>query len=241
MAFGIGLQLLPASDNLNSSTVLEAVLAHFRMASLTVKFDCFNLQTLLEDSLVSQFNMATVTHHRFTVDEYERMIDNGILTENERVELIRGEVVEKMVVGPLHSATVNRINRLLTTRLLALAIVSVQNPIVLNDSEPEPDLALLAPREDFYATSKPKSSDACLVIEVADTSIAYDRDIKLPLYAQAGIQEFWIVNLVELMVEVYRQPLPSGSYALRTDFVRGDMLSALAFSEVTLAIDSMLG
>ncbi len=185
--------------------------------------------------------MATVTHHRFTVDEYERMIDKGILTENERVELIRGEVVEKMVVGPLHSATVNRINRLLTTRLLALAIVSVQNPIVLNDSEPEPDLALLAPSEDFYATSKPTSSDARLVIEVADTSLAYDRDIKLPLYAQAGIQEFWIVNLVELMVEVYRQPLPSGSYALRTDFVRGDMLSALAFSEVTLAIDSMLG
>ncbi len=93
--------------------------------------------------------MATVTHHRFTVDEYERMIDKGILTENERVELIRGEVVGKMVVGPQHSATVNRINRLLTTRLLALAIVSVQNPIVLNDSEPEPDLALLAPRKKF--------------------------------------------------------------------------------------------
>ena len=185
--------------------------------------------------------MATVTHHRFTVDEYEQMIVEGILTENERIELIRGEVVEKMVVGPLHSATVNRINRLLTTRLLALAIVSIQNPVVLNDSEPEPDIALLAPRDDFYAPSKPRSSDVLLVIEVADTSLAYDRDIKLPLYAQAGIQEFWIVNLEESKVEVYRQPLPSGNYASRTDFSPGDLLCALAFPEVTFAIDSMLG
>ncbi len=185
--------------------------------------------------------MATVTHHRFTVDEYEQMIDQGILAENERVELIRGEVVEKMVIGPLHCATVNRINRLLTTRLLDLAIVSIQNPIVLDDSEPEPDLAMLTPRDDFYAQSKPKSSDVLLVIEVADTSLAYDRDIKLPLYAQAGIQEFWIVNLAESKVEVYRQPLPSGNYASRTDFSSGDMLCALAFPEVTLAIDSMLG
>jgi Uma2 family endonuclease len=185
--------------------------------------------------------MATVTHHRFTVDEYEQMIDKGILTENKRIELIHGEVVEKMVVGPLHSATVNRINRLLTTRLLASAIVSVQNPIVLSDSEPEPDLALLTPRDDFYAPSKPKSSDVRLVIEVADSSLAYDRDIKLPLYAQAGIQEFWIVNLAESKVEVYRQPLPPGNYASRTDFSRGEMLCALAFPEVTLAVDSMLG
>ena len=147
----------------------------------------------------------------------------------------------RSVVGPLHSATVNRINRLLTTRLLNLAIVSVQNPIVLDDSQPEPDLALLATRDDFYATSKPKSSDVLLVIEVADSSLAYDRDIKLPLYAQAGIQEFWIVNLAESKVEVYRQPLPSGSYASRTDFSRRDMLCALAFPEVTLPIDSMLG
>lgn len=183
--------------------------------------------------------MATLTHHRFTVDEYEQMIDMGILAESECVELIHGEVVEKMVVGPMHSATVNRINRLLTTQLLALAIVSVQNPIVLNDSEPEPDLALLAPRDDFYAPSKPKSSDVLLVIEVADTSLAYDREIKLPLYAQAGIQEYWIVNLAESKTEVYRQPLPTGSYASRTDFSRGDLLCALAFSEVTLAIDSM--
>ena len=185
--------------------------------------------------------MATVTHHRFTVDEYEQMIDKGILAENERVELIRGEVVEKIVIGPLHSATVKRINRLLTTRLLALAIVSVQDPIVVDDSEPEPDLAMLAPRDDFYAPSKPKSSDVLLVIEVADTSLAYDRDIKLPLYAQAGIQEFWIVNLTESKVEAYRQPRASGCYTLRSDLARGEMLSLLAYSEATLLVDEVLG
>ena len=175
--------------------------------------------------------MTTVTYHRFTVDEYEQMIDKGILTENERIELIRGEVVEKMVIGPLHSATVKRINRLLTTRLLDLAIVSVQDPIVLDNSEPEPDLALLAPRDDFYASSKPKSSDVRLVIEVADSSLAYDRDIKLPLYAQAGIQEFWIVNLNESKVEVYRQPQTEGDYLSLVDFSRGQSLSSLEPNE----------
>ena len=185
--------------------------------------------------------MAVVVHHRFTVDEYEQMIVKGILTENERVELIRGEIVEKMVIGPLHSATVNRINRLLTTQLLTSAIVSVQNPIVLSDSEPEPDLALLIQRDDFYALSKPRAIDVRLVIEVADSSLEYDREIKLPLYAQAGIQEFWIINLSESMVEVYRQPQTSGAYASRAEFSRGEKLSSLAFPEVSLEIDSMLG
>ena len=185
--------------------------------------------------------MASVTHHRFTVDEYEQMIDKGILTENERVELIRGEIVEKMVIGPLHSAIVKRINRLLTTRLLTSAIVSVQDPIVLSDSEPEPDLALLLPCDDFYGTSKPKGSDAILVIEISDTSLAYDREIKLPMYAQAGIQEFWIVNLIESKVEVYRHPLSSGIYSSRSDFSRGDSLNLLAYADTIFLVDEMFG
>jgi len=184
--------------------------------------------------------MAAVVHHRFTVDDYERMIDQGILTENERVELIRGEIVEKMVIGPPHSAAVKRINRLLTTTL-SFAIVSVKDPIVLSDSEPEPDIALLVPRDDFYASSKPKACDVLLVIEVADCSLAYDREVKLPLYAQAGIQELWIVNLNESKVEVYRQPQLSGSYQSRVDLGRGETLVALAFPEVRFQIDSVLG
>ena len=207
---------------------LSAELHHF---CISLTCGCF----------LNPINMATVTHHRFTVSEYEQMIGLGILTENERVELIRGEVVEKMVIGPLHSATVKRINRLLTTKLLDLAIVSVQDPIVLEDSEPEPDFALLVPRDDFYSQAKPKSPDVRLVIEVADTSLAYDREIKLPLYADAGIQEYWIINLAEFKVEVYRQPSTSGSYTSRTDYCRGDFLSPVAFPEASLAIDLMLG
>ena len=185
--------------------------------------------------------MATVTHRRFTVDEYEQMIAKGILTENDRVELIRGEIVEKMVIGPLHIACVNRLNRLLMKRLGDAVIVSIQNPIVLRDSEPEPDLALLFPRDDFYATSKPRGSDVRLVIEVSDNSLAYDREIKLPLYAQAGIQEFWIVNLNESKVEVYRQPLASGSYASRTNFSRGDVLNLVAYEDTRFVVDEIIG
>ena len=185
--------------------------------------------------------MAAVTHHRFTVDEYEQMIDAGILTENERVELIRGEIVEKMVIGPMHIACVNRLTHLLVKRLSGTVIVSVQNPIVLADSEPEPDLALLLPRDDFYATSKPRGSDVRLVIEVSESSLAYDREVKLPLYAQAGIEEFWIVNLTESKVEVYRQPLASGCYTLRSDLARGEMLRLLAYAEATLRVDEVLG
>ena len=136
---------------------------------------------------MSQFNMATLTHHRFSVDEYEQMIDEGILTENECVELIHGEVVEKMVVGPLHSATVNRINRLLTTRLLALAIVSVQNPIVLDDSEPEPDIYLARGKRGTYDNRHPGPADIGIAIEVGDSTLIKDRRIKGALYAREKI------------------------------------------------------
>jgi Uma2 family endonuclease len=101
--------------------------------------------------------------------------------------------------------------------------------------------ALQVPRDDFYATLKPKANDVRFVIEVADSSLAYDREIKLPLYAQAGIQELWIVNLNESKVEVYRQPQPSGNYTSRVDILRGGTLSALAFPEATFEFDSMLG
>ena len=185
--------------------------------------------------------MASVIHHRFTVDEYEQMIEQGILTENDRIELIHGEIVEKMVIGPLHIAVVNRLNRLLNTRLSDATFVSIKSPIVLSDSQPEPDVALLLPRDDFYATSKPKSSDVLLVIEVSDSSLNYDREVKLPMYALGGIQELWIVNLVESKIEVYRQPLPTGVYPSRTDFGRGESLCLAGLPDVSFEVDSILG
>src|SRR5436190_23663271 len=116
--------------------------------------------------------------HRLTVRQYETMGDVGILDENDRVELIRGEIVAKMTIGNPHIACVNRLTRLLVRALGDRAIVSVRNPIRLADSEPEPDVVLLAPRADDYSTDKAGPADALLVIEVADTSLDYDREGK---------------------------------------------------------------
>ncbi len=184
--------------------------------------------------------MATVDHHQFTVEDYGRMIETGIIHENDAVELIRGEIIKKMPGGRLHVASVNRLNQLLVTRLVGRAIVSVQNPVVLSDSEPEPDLALLEPRDDFYASAKPTGTDARLVIEVSDSTLEYDREIKLAIYAQAGIEEMWIVNLTRSEIETYRDPQPDGSYRVHETFKQGDSIRLLAFPDVTLGVSDVV-
>ena len=156
---------------------------------------------------------STLTRHRFTVAQFEEMVEAGILTENDRVELLRGEVVEKIPIGPAHAASVNRLNRLFQLRLGTAAIVAVQNPIQAGDSEPEPDLALLRPRADYYSKATPSGDDVLLVVEVSDTTLETDRTLKCEIYAEAGFPEYWIVNLVENCLEVHRDPSPSGSYA----------------------------
>jgi len=171
------------------------------------------------------------THHRFSVAEYDQMIDKGILTEDDRVELIRGEIVEKMTIGDEHIACVNRLNRLLVKLLDDRAIVSVQNPVRLYDSEPEPDIALLRPQADFYASGKPKAADVLLLIEVSDTSLEVDREDKRTLYAENGIHEYWIINLIDRTIETYRQPQPNGQY----------LNSRIARSGATLEIEQLQG
>ncbi|MEO8268510.1 MAG: Uma2 family endonuclease [Aureliella sp.] len=184
--------------------------------------------------------MAAVIHHQFTVQEYGRMIETGIIDENASVELIRGEIVKKMPIGRRHAAVVKRLNQWLVERLAGRAIVSVQDPIVLADSEPEPDLALLEFREDFYESSKPTGNDVRLVIEVSDTALDYDREIKLPMYAQANIAEMWIVNLIDLRVETYRGPQADGSYSDSNVFERDELLDILSFPELELPIADIL-
>jgi Uma2 family endonuclease len=183
---------------------------------------------------------VTLVHHRFSVDDYEQMIEFGILTENDRVELIRGEILKKMPIGDPHIASVNRLNYLFNRQVGNAAIVSVQNPIRLADSEPEPDLALLQPRADFYASGKPQPGDILLLIEVADTTLDYDRDTKRSLYAQAGIQEYWIVNLTEGCVEVYRQPQPDGTYRDVQTRRPGEQVEVVALPGVSLAVGDIL-
>lgn len=177
----------------------------------------------------------------FTVDEYYRMAETGILSEDDRVELIEGEIIKMSPIGRRHAGCVNRLNSLFSERLGRSAVVSVQNPVRLSDrTEPQPDIALLIPRADFYSEGHPQPQEVLLLIEVADTTIEYDREVKISLYAQAGISEVWVVDIVEELVEVYRQPSANG-YAEVRQFRRGENLSLQAFSDVVLSVDEVLG
>jgi Uma2 family endonuclease len=182
----------------------------------------------------------TLVRHRFSVDEYEQMIECGILTENARVELIRGEIIEKMAIGDPHAASVKRLNRMFGKTFGDRALISVQDPIRLIDSEPEPDLALLLPRDDFYLSGKPRAADILLLIEVSDSSLEYDRLIKLPMYAEAGILEFWIVNLDDDCLEVYRRPTSAGGYADVQILRRGQKIEVAALPGQALSVDDIL-
>jgi Uma2 family endonuclease len=147
----------------------------------------------------------------FTVDEYHRMGEAGILHEDDRVELIEGEIVEMSPIGLRHVSCVNRLTMLLVGRLGNSVIVSVQNPIVISDiSAPQPDVVVLRPRDDFYSDSYLTPADILLLVEVADSSIGYDRAFKIPLYAKAGIAEVWLVDVQANIVAVYNQPTPDG-------------------------------
>ncbi len=183
-----------------------------------------------------------IARRLFTVDEYCLMLEAGILHEDDRVELLEGEIVEMAPVGSRHAGTVKRFVSLLYRRIAAeQATISVQDPIRLSEtSEPQPDIALLRPRDDFYAASHPTSEDIFLIIEVADTSAEADRELKLPLYAQAGIAEVWIVDLNSDTVGVYQAPA-SGRYVERRSIARGESVSPGAFPAVLLTVDEILG
>jgi Uma2 family endonuclease len=182
---------------------------------------------------------TAVERYRFTVDEYYKLAEAGVLSEDSRVELIEGEIVMMTPIGRRHAACVDRLNRLLVHAVGESAIVRVQNPVRLGDrSEPEPDLALLRPRDDFYAEREPGPADALLIVEVADSSLAYDRGVKLPLYARAGVAETWIVDLGERVIEVHRSPGPQG-YAERRIFRVGEVVQ-LSTPEIAVAVDSVL-
>jgi hypothetical protein len=178
---------------------------------------------------------------RFTVEEYERMGQAGILSEDDRVELIDGEIIEMAPIGTRHAAVVNRLNDLLGPQVRPEALVSIQNPVHADPhSEPQPDLLLVKRRDDYYASAHPRGPDVLLVVEVADTSLDYDRGVKVPLYARAGIPEAWIIALPAEEVEVFRQPSPDGYRRVAT-LRRGDVLSIEALPNVTLAVDQVLG
>lgn len=156
---------------------------------------------------------AGLRPHAFTVHDYYGIAAAGVLKHDSRVELISGQILDMSPIGTPHFGMVNRLTRLLSDLISRHnGLISVQNPVRLDDwSEPQPDIAVLQPRDDFYETRVITPSDVLLLIEVADTSLLFDRRTKAPLYAQAGIREYWIVNLVDRVMELHRQP-SHGSY-----------------------------
>ncbi|HUF85361.1 MAG TPA: Uma2 family endonuclease [Acidimicrobiia bacterium] len=176
--------------------------------------------------------------HLFTADEYQRMGEAGLFGEDDRLELIEGEIVEMAPIGSRHAACVDRLTRLLTAQVGDRAIVRVQSPIRLSArSEPQPDVTLLAPRTDFYGEAHPGPGDVWLVVEVADTSGAWDREVKARLYARAGVPEMWVVDLDAEVVDVLRDPGPSG-YAEMRRAGRGERLEAAG---TVVEVDELLG
>lgn len=151
---------------------------------------------------------------RFTVDEYHRMIETGILTENERVELLDGWILEMSPIGPPHVVCLHLLMTLLQEAIPAGWFVSNQSPITMLNGEPEPDLAVIRGTLRDYVKRHPAPSDLGLLVEVADASLQYDRLKKKPVYAVAGIPEYWIVNLIDRTLEVHRDPV-AADYRLR--------------------------
>lgn len=182
--------------------------------------------------------MAEPLKKLFTVSEYHSMAETGILSEEDRFELIEGEIYRMAPIGSRHAGCVNYLNHLLKG---VEAILAPQNPVVLSDlSEPQPDVAILRWRDDFYRNSHPDSDDILLLIEVADSSVGFDRGIKTPLYARRGIRELWLVDLTRNTVDVHRQPSPAGFRDIR-QLRKGDRISPLAFPDLELNVSDILG
>jgi Uma2 family endonuclease len=170
-----------------------------------------------------------------TVDEYHRMGEAGILTDDNRVELIEGQLVAMAPICSEHAATANALTRLLVLAVGDRGIVSVGNPIRLNrHSEPQPDFSVLKPRDDYRKTL-PRPEDTMLAVEVANTSLEYDRKVKLALYARGGIPEVWIVNLAAEEVEVHRSPV-ADNYTSFTRAGRSDDLTIEALPGVLIPV-----
>jgi len=184
---------------------------------------------------------SSVSPKRFRVEDFRKMMEVGILPEESGWEIIDGYLIDKMSIGSKRAGTVNRLNQTLVFLLGGKAVVAVQNPIHIDDyNEPEPDIAMLKPREDFYTESLPAPQDVLLLIEVSDSTLEYDRDIKRTLYAEAGIAEFWLVNLKENTVERYSSP-KNGNYRLAEILEVGETIKAGTIENLELKIEEVLG
>jgi Uma2 family endonuclease len=183
---------------------------------------------------------VTVTRKRFTADEYQQMGQAGILSEDDRVELIDGEIIAMTPIGPRHCASVDRATRAFVTRAGDSAIVRVQGSIRLNFySEPQPDLVLLRPRADFYASTHPGPADILLIAEIAQSSIDYHHDFKSAVYARAGVHEYWLADLSENVLHCFSTPGDGGYQNIR-EYRRGQSIAPLLLADCVIPVDDLL-
>jgi len=182
-----------------------------------------------------------VERKRFTVDDYYKMAEAGILTEEDRVELIEGEILKMSPIGNRHAMTVTRAMMILVRGLGDKVVVTVQNPAHMDKyNEPQPDLVLIRPREGFYGTGHPDPADVVLLIEVADSSLRKDRLLKLPVYARNGIREVWIIDVKNDVIYIHREPHTNAYLSLETKH-RGETVSPEAFPDFLIKVDDLLG
>ncbi len=184
---------------------------------------------------------AGVATYRFSVEEFNKLGEAGIFDEDDRVELLDGEIIVMSPIGSRHAGTVMQINWALQHKLDDRVLFNLQNPAVLDDfSEPLPDITLLKPRADFYKTAHPRPEDILLLVEVSDTTLAYDRGRKLRKYAEREIREVWIVNVNANRIERYCSPVAS-AYSIAEKKERGDQISIAAFPDVVFAVEELIG
>jgi Uma2 family endonuclease len=182
---------------------------------------------------------ADVFLHQFTADEYHRMAGSGAFAPDARVELWDGKIIDMFPIGPFHSGTVTRLNHIFERANRDRWITSIQNPIRLSPHyEPQPDLVLLKPREDFYTEKTAVADEVLLLVEVCESSILVDREEKVPAYASAGIPETWLINVPEKKVEVFRDPR-NGVYVAQFEAHPGNLLTPEKFSDVAVDLKSL--
>jgi Uma2 family endonuclease len=180
-----------------------------------------------------------ILRRQFSEADYALIRETGILAEDDRVELLDGEVYVMSPIGPSHVALVNRLNKVLIRQLGDDAIISIQNPVQLDDySEPQPDVAILSPRDDYYAEALARPDDILLIIEVADTSLDYDREQKLPRYAASNVAEVWIIDVERQTIEQYTQPL-LGQYTQLSKILLGNMIASKTLPIVRFTTDQL--
>lgn len=177
---------------------------------------------------------------RFKVDDYYKMIELGILKDYEKAEIIEGELIKKMTVGDRQAATVDFLNRLFVRNLSDDVLVRIQNPIRLSDyNEPEPDIVLTDLKK-YNGRRHPQPPEIILIVEVSDSTLKYDRDTKLSLYAEAEIYEVWIINLQSDIIEVHQNP-SNGIYQLAKISKRGEKVQSEVLPELSFEVDKILG